>query len=104
MVDQKIDPRDYAGGAGEHLTPFGERPVGDDDGGLVFVATADDLEQQAGVAVAVGQVTDFIDQQQLWPRIMVEPALERAVAVLVGDVAEHRTGGSEQHGVTFDTA
>nr|WP_263398596.1 hypothetical protein [Pseudomonas alloputida] len=54
VVDQAVDQRDDAGRVGEHLAPFGERPVDGDDGGLVFVATADDLEQQVGVAVAVG--------------------------------------------------
>ena len=61
VVDQAIDEGYDAGGVGEHLVPFGEGPVGGDDGALLLVAPIGQLEQQVGMAIGVGQVPDLID-------------------------------------------
>ena len=61
VVHQAIDQRDDTGGVGEDLAPLGEGAVGGNQGGLLFVAAADEFEQQVGVAVGVGQVADLIE-------------------------------------------
>ena len=61
MVHQSIDNGDNAGRIREHLAPFGKRTVGGHDGRLELVTAADDIEQQVGVAIAVGEVPYFID-------------------------------------------
>ena len=63
VVDQPIDQGDDSGGVGKDLVPLAERSVGGDEDGFFLVATADDLEQQVGVAIGVGEVADLIDDQ-----------------------------------------
>ena len=61
VVHQSVDNGDNAGRIREHLAPFGERPVGGHEGRFELVTAVDDVEQQIGVAIAVGEVTDFIE-------------------------------------------
>ena len=60
-MHQSVDNGNDAGRVREHLAPFGERAIGGYDGRLEFVTAADDIEQQVGMAIAVGEVTHFID-------------------------------------------
>ncbi len=69
VVDEAIDERDDTGGVGKDLAPFGEGAVGGDEGGFVLVAPGDDLEEQIGMAVRVGEVTDLVDDQPWGPGI-----------------------------------
>jgi hypothetical protein len=39
------------------------RAVGRDQGGFFLVAARNDLEEQIGVAVGVGEIADFVDEQ-----------------------------------------
>jgi hypothetical protein len=64
VVDEPIDERDDAGCVGEHLVPFGKRAVGGDEGAGVLVAARDELEQEVGMAVGVGEIADLIDDEQ----------------------------------------
>ena len=73
-MHQSVDNGDDAGRVREHLAPFGKRTVGGHDGRLELVTAIDDIEQQIGVAIAVGEVTDFIDDQHVWMRIVFQPA------------------------------
>jgi hypothetical protein len=59
----KTNPSD-TGGVGEDLAPFGEGAVGREQGGFLLVAARDDLKEQIGVAVGVGEVSDLVDEQQ----------------------------------------
>ena len=61
MVDEAVDQGDDTGGIGEDLAPFGEGAVGRDEGGLGLVAARDDLKEQIGVTVGVGQIADLVD-------------------------------------------
>ena len=61
MVDEPVDEGDDAGGVGEDLIPLGEGSVGGDERGFFLVATANDLEQQIGIAVGVREIADLID-------------------------------------------
>ena len=60
-MHQSVNNGDDAGRVREHLAPFGERAVGGHQGRFEFVTAVDDVEQQIGMAIAVGEVTDFID-------------------------------------------
>ena len=93
---------DDAGGVGEGLTPLGEGPVGCDDGGVLLAAAGDDVEQQIGMAVAVGQVSDLVDHQQVLAGVEAQLALEQGVAVEGGEFAEHAGRGGEAHGVALE--
>ena len=61
VVDDAVDQGDHAGGIGEDLGPFGERAVRGQQQAFVLVAAAHDLEEQIGIAVAVGEVAHLVD-------------------------------------------
>ena len=58
-MDDAVDERYHAGGVREHLRPFGERTARGERQALGLVAAAHDLEEQIGVPVAVGEVTEL---------------------------------------------
>jgi hypothetical protein len=60
MMDEAINKGDGTGGVWEHLVPFGEGPVGGDDGARLLVTTRDELEEEVGMAVGVGEVADLV--------------------------------------------
>ena len=63
VVHQPVDHGDDTGGVGEDLAPVGEGAIGGDDGAFLLVAAADQFEHQVGVAIGVGQIADFVDEQ-----------------------------------------
>ena len=64
IVDEAVDHGDDAGGVGEDLVPVGEVAIGGDQGAFGLVSSADELEQEVGVAVGVGEVPDLVDDQE----------------------------------------
>ena len=63
-MDQAVDERDDAGGAGEHRGPLCEGLVGREDDRLVLLVPAgDDLEEQVSVPRVVGEVADLVDAE-----------------------------------------
>ena len=54
------------------------------------------------MAVAVGQVSDLVDHQQVLAGIEAQLALEQGVAVEGGEFTEHAGGGGEAHGVALE--
>ena len=61
MVHESVDESDDPRGVGEHVVLLGEGLVGGDEDGFVGAPSVDDLEQQIGVAVAVGQISHLIE-------------------------------------------
>src|SRR5208282_603053 len=96
VVDEAVDQRDDAGGAGEHLVPVGERAVGGDQGALGLVASADQLEQHVGVAVGVGEIADLVDDQEGWGGVMAKAAAQSRGAVDRRQISEQLAGAGEQ--------
>ena len=101
VVDEAVDERDDAGGAGEHLVPVGERAVGGDQGALGLVASADQLEQHVGVAVGVGEISDLVDDQEGWGGVMAEAAAQGRGAVDRRQISEQLAGAGEQGGMAL---
>ena len=105
---QPVDNGDDAGCVREHLAPFGKRAVGGHDGRLELVTAVDDVEQQVGVAIAVGEIAHFIDDQHVRMRIVFQPTPQCVVTVLSGQVSKHLGGVDEQramplhHGMVGD--
>ena len=60
-MDDAVDQRHHAGGVREHLGLLGERTIHGEQQALGFVATANDLEEQVGVSITVGEVADLVD-------------------------------------------
>ena len=61
MMHESIDERDHAPGVRKHLGPRGEGFVGSHQGALLFVASIQELEEQIGMAIRVGQIANFVD-------------------------------------------
>ncbi len=61
VVYQPIHQGDDAGGVGKDFAPLLEGAIGSDQGRALFIAPGDDLEQQVGVTVGVGEIAYFID-------------------------------------------
>lgn len=102
-VDEAVDQGDGAGRMGEHLGPLGESLVGaDEDGALCLVASSDDLEEEVGIAVVVGEVPDLVDAQESRHGVTAKSPGEGGGAVLCSEVREHVAGGGEAHGVAVD--
>jgi hypothetical protein len=53
----------------------------------LFVAAADELEEQIGVAVGIGEVADLVDDQQARRRIVAQTPPQGRVAVEGGKVS-----------------
>ena len=66
VMDEAINQGGDAGCGGEDLTPFSEWAIGGHQGALVLIAARDELEQQIGMAVRVGEVSDLVDDQECW--------------------------------------
>ena len=102
VVDEAVDQRDDAGSVGEDLAPLGERAVGCDDGAVALVTAADELEQEIGVAVGIGEISDLIDGEEVGVSIVAQAPTQRGIAVECGEIAEQLSGAGEQHGVSVD--
>src|ERR1700674_4548275 len=102
VVDQAIDQGDDAGGVWKDLAPFGEGPVGGDDRAVVLVTAADELEQQVGMTIGIGEISDLVDHQKTGAGIVTQAPAQGGIAVECGELAEQLTGAGEQHGVTVD--
>jgi hypothetical protein len=58
FVEQAFDQADDAGRVWKDVMPVGKISVGGDDRAICLVAPVDQLEDQVGVAVGVGEVSD----------------------------------------------
>ena len=48
----------------EHLGPLLKRPVGGDHDRALFIAQADDLEEEIGPRLVNGEVAEFVEDEQ----------------------------------------
>jgi hypothetical protein len=101
-VDQAIDQGNDTSGVWKDLAPFGERPIGGDERAVVLVPAADELEQQVGMAIGIGKISDLIDHQKAGLGIVPQAPAQGGIAVERGELAEQLAGAGEQHGVTVD--
>jgi hypothetical protein len=77
VVDKAIDQGGDAGRGGKDLAPFGEWAIGRDQSALVLIAARDELEQQIGMTVRVGEVSDLVDDQECRVDVVAQPASQR---------------------------
>src|SRR6266850_2380208 len=101
-MGQAVDEGDDGCGVGEDVVPLGEGLVGGDEGWDLEIATADDLEEEVGVAMVVGEVAQLVDHQELGACVAAEAELEQMGAVPLGQVGQEGTGGGEQDGVAME--
>ena len=84
--------------AGEDRGPFLEGQVGGDDGGAVFVAPAEDIEQQLAAGLRQGNVAEFVDDQQVHLGELVLEAEQPLLVARLHHLVDQMGGGGEAHG------
>src|SRR5690606_29522781 len=99
VVDDAIDERGGAGRVREDGGPLLEREVGGEHEALSLVTTADDLEEEIGVAVIEGEIAELVDDEEALLGVVPEAPLEAATGLLGAEIEEHLRGGGEQHRV-----
>ena len=67
---------------------------------MLFVAPADNLKKQVGVAIVVGQISELIDAEQSEPAIMAQAAVKRARGLSAAQVQKQLGGGDKQGRMT----
>ena len=97
MVDDPIDECGGAGGIGKNRGPFAEVEVGSEDDTLLLIPSIDNLEEQIGIAVVVGEIAKFVDAQQLEAAVVAESAVESACGFGAREV-EKEFGGRDEEG------
>ena len=103
-MDEAVDEGDDAGGGGEHVGPFGEGFVGGDEHRQGEIPAGDDLEEEVGIAVVVGEVSDLVDGEELRSGEATQPPGQGGVGVLGGEFVEHVRGGGEACGEAVEHA
>ena len=97
VVHQVVDDGDSHRRIGEDLAPVAEGLVGGDQQGSPLVAGADQLEQDAGLGLVLGDIGEVVEDQQV---VFIEPGDGRFEGELAaGDLQPlHEIGGAgEQH-------
>src|SRR5271157_4556763 len=98
MMGEAVQQGGDAGGVGEDGVPFLEGLVGGQEDGIAFIAVVDDFEQQVGSVSVVGEVTTFIDDQQVGAGIEAEIAAAAGGGIAL-EVGEQVAGGAKESGV-----
>jgi hypothetical protein len=76
VMGQPVEQRSGHLGVAEHTGPFAEREIGGDDDGGALVEPADEMEQQLAAGLRKGQVTEFVEDDEVHPGQMLgEPPL-----------------------------
>ena len=99
VVGEAIDQRDRAGGVGKDGVPVLERQVRRHEQGAVFIAAADDLEEEVGGVGIVGEVANLVDGEEGGPRAVAEAPLKGAGGLLAIEIEQQVRGRDEARAV-----
>ena len=94
MVDDAVDHRGGDGLVAEHTAPAAEGQVAGEDERGVFVAAADELEEQVRSVLLEGQVADLIDDDQPVAPQSGELLWESSSAVGIGESGDLQSEAS----------
>ena len=76
VVGQPIEQRGGHLGIAEHARPFAEGEIGGDDDRGTFVKPADEMEQKLAAGLGEGQISEFVQDDEVHPGQMLgKPAL-----------------------------
>ena len=96
VMDEAVDRGERHGGIGEDLAPLAERLVGGDEHGAAFVAGADELEQDAGLGLILGDVGEIVEDQEVEAVEPVDGGLEVEFAPRDLELLDEIGGAGEQ--------
>ena len=68
-MDEAVDGGERHSRVGEDLAPFAERLVGGDQQRSALVARADQFEQDARLRLALGEIGEVVEDQQVSPAL-----------------------------------
>ncbi len=75
--------------------------VGGEDDGAPFVAGTDDLEEEIGTALVDGEVTDFVEDEELRVEVAAQFRFEVAFELSGAESVDDINGVGKEDGVTF---
>ncbi len=96
MMDDPIDQFSGGGGIGEDAGPLAECQVRSQDKAFSFVAAADDLKEQIGVAAVVGQIADLVDDEQGSCAVVTQFGVETSCGILGAEIEKELGCTKEQ--------
>jgi hypothetical protein len=79
----------------EHRAPLADAAVASEQDRTPFVPAADQLEKEVRGIGFKGQVTELVNDQELWLGEMREPLLEPAFGMALGELCNDRRGRNE---------
>ena len=102
VMREAVDERDGTGRVWEDGVPVFEDQVRRHDDRALFVPTTDDLKQQVRRVGVIGQVSDFINGENLRARVGAQPTLERARGLLPVQIEQQVRRGDEERRVACE--
>ena len=99
MVDEAVDGGDGHGGVWEDGIPRAERLVGGDQQRAAFVAACDELEDDAGLGLALLDVGEVVQDQQVVFVELLDGGGELEVVAGCLEMLDEIAGAGEQHAV-----
>lgn len=69
VLRKAVDKSDDASGAWEDGAPLFESEIGSDDCRALLVATADEIVEDVGGAVVTRQISQFVEDEQVWHKV-----------------------------------
>ena len=71
VVGESVEEGCDTSGVGEDGVPVLEGEIGgEDDGASVLVALVDDVVEEVGGVLVVGEVSELVDGEELWPKVL----------------------------------
>ena len=99
MVREPVNHGDRTRRIRKDRVPLFEREIGRNEEGAMFIAPTDDLKEEVCGVGVVGEVSDLVDGEEVWSRIVPETALEGAGGLLAVEIEHQVRGGDEEAGV-----
>ena len=100
------EPIEHGGSEGgivvEDAGPLFEGLVGRENNGTMFIALADDLEEQVGTGLIDRQVTEFINDQEAWREELFEFRFKAVSGLSGGVCVDDVNGCGKEHGLALE--
>jgi hypothetical protein len=76
VMGQPVEQRGGHLGVAEHARPFAEGEIGGDDDGGALIKAADEVEEKLSTGLGEGQITEFVQHDEVHPgQVLGEPSL-----------------------------
>src|SRR5437763_1100955 len=100
VVKQSVENGGGYDGIAEHGAPFADTAIAGEQDCTAFVPAADELEEEMRGVRFKPQVSEFVDDEQLWFAVGDQSVLEPALCVSLGKARDERGRCHKQNRVT----